>query len=180
MESPPPHGTEPHSCERCPRQPGPGQCSSSRASHLTWFSQWACCFLLSGKQLRNTTFIAVRSDDNAGGGRAAMCSVKLCSRRGHFAITLKVKGKEQMHQVWREHGRYPRHTQAPHALHRRPVATLPDAGREPPAPCVGQLRGRLSLPSRLRVECHMRACFYVGSCSFHVILFHNSVCSCIV
>ena len=80
-----------------------------------------------------------------------------------------------MHQVWRDHGRYPRHTQAPHAPHRRPVATLPDAGREPPAPCVGQLRGRLSLPSRLRVECHMRACFYVGSCSFHVILFHNSV-----
>ena len=71
-------------------------------------------------------------------------------------------------------------THRPHTLHRRRVAVLPDAGREPPAPCVGQLRGRLSLPSHLRVDCHMRAYFYVGCCSFHVIFFHNSVCSCTV
>ena len=46
-----------------------------------------------------------------------MCSARLCPRSGHFAVTLKVKGKEQVcaPSAQRDHGCYTRHTQAPHA-----------------------------------------------------------------
>lgn len=59
-------------------------------------------------------------------------------------------------------------------------AAAPGAGWESPAPCAGQLRGRLSLPSPPRADCHVQAYFHVGACSFHVVVVHNSVCSCAV
>lgn len=65
------HGTEPRSHERCPPAAGPQALFIFLCfSFDLVFHSGHGAFLLSGKQLRNTTCIAVRSDDvPAGGGR---------------------------------------------------------------------------------------------------------------